>query len=143
MLKISLGTLVLGYSLLVSACGGGAKEENAKLEKEVLQAHDSIMAYMGDFNHKSMKIDSILQNLDSLKAADASLDTAAKRADLASIKLKLDDANEAMTDWMHKFEPDQSGHPDDEVKKYLQGEKAKLDVLKRQFDAAKLASDKL
>lgn len=130
-----------GCTLFFAACGNEAEKANVKLNDEVMSLHDEIMPLMGGFTRKSIQIDTLLTRMDSLKTADPALDTLAKRTELAALKLKLDEANDAMTDWMQEFEPDNSGRPAEEVRKYLEGEKAKLIMLKKQFEAAKVAME--
>ena len=128
-------------AISAAACGGGSDQDNTALQAEVIAVHDEIMPLMGAFARKSMKIDQLLNNLDSLKAADPALDTAAKRTELAALKLQLDEASDAMTTWMHEFEPDTDDRPAEEVRRYLEGEKVKVQTLKVQFEAAKAASE--
>ncbi len=136
LLFLAAAMVVLG----VTACGGSS-QDNTALQSEVIAVHDEIMPLMEAFARKSMKIDYLLNNLDSLKAADPELDTVAKRTELATLKLQLDEASDAMTTWMHEFEPDTDDRPDEEVRRYLEGEKTKVQTLKIQFEAAKAASE--
>lgn len=129
-------------AISITACsGGGDQDTNAALQAEVIAVHDEIMPLMGDFARKSIKIGQLLNNLDSLKAADPALDTVAKRTELAAVKLQLDEASDAMTTWMQEFEPDTDDRPAEEVRRYLESEKTKVDQMKAQFDAAKTASE--
>lgn len=125
-----LGLLTLG--LAFSACNNST-DENLQLQKEVIAVHDSIMPKMGEFVRDDLKVSVLLSKMDSLKQVNPSLDTAAEKQQLENLQTGLKKTNEAMTDWMHEFDPAQENKKPEEVQTYLHDQLKKIQALKQHF----------
>jgi predicted RNase H-like nuclease (RuvC/YqgF family) len=123
--------LYLVAILAFSACGNkenDAQQAQDALETEVMALHDEAMADMG-------KIYRLRRNLSSLR------DTLqAQSGDTATINLltrriqELNDADEAMMDWMRRYQaPDTLAH--DQAMNYLQEEHEKMARVKALMDS--------
>ena len=125
---------------LVSSCAQNSADANLDLQEKVISVHDDVMPLMGEFVRNSIKIDSILNNMDQVLKDDPSADTAQVKIDLLKLKVNLDNAVEGMNDWMHNFEMDNEGQSKDEVKKYLENELITIENVKKKFNDAGLES---
>ena len=126
--------LLVAFSFLcLTACSSNNNDENEALQKEVIAVHDEVMPLMGTFVRHEMLIDSLLNHMPALKTADPSLDTAAHRARLSSLKTKLESATDAMNRWMQDLNLDYDGMSEQEVKAYLEEKKRKVDQINQQF----------
>ncbi|HWV75229.1 MAG TPA: hypothetical protein VN040_26095 [Pseudosphingobacterium sp.] len=133
MIKKSLSILLLGGFAV--ACNNGVNE-NHRLQTEIIAVHDSVMPMMGTFVRDNIKAKSLLIKMDSLHKILPDLDTLKEKEELSKLQLTLSDASEAMTDWMHNFEPAPENKNADEVKTYLESELKKVKTLKDKFAAA-------
>jgi len=125
----NLTPFILGLTFI----GCNAANENLQLQEQVIAVHDSIMPKMGTFVRDNLKIDLLLNKMDSVKRADPSVDTAFEKEKLRSLQSSLKEANETMTDWMHNFDPAQDGKGTEEIESYLQSELQKIRELKNTF----------
>ncbi|MEO6500144.1 MAG: hypothetical protein ABIN95_14055 [Mucilaginibacter sp.] len=92
------------------------KDEAKQLFDRVIAVHDEVMTYERMIMENKMKLDS----LSKLDIKPAEKDSAM----LLSKNLTI--AENAMGDWMHKFEPDYSGKPNDEAIKYLTAQETQI-----------------
>lgn len=74
------------------------KEDQKKLQKQVIDKHDVLMARMDLILQNKRKLDSISQNMNTLKIKNASLDTTILKQKIDSAKAALTIADEAMMD---------------------------------------------
>lgn len=131
--------------LLFSACnnGSGDSSEINALREEAIAIHDEIMPQVSMFDRNTVKIDSILANLDAVAEERPGVDTSHMRAELTALRTNLTNATENMMTWMHDFDPNPD-LPDEETKAYYQEEVRRMETMKQQFDdAAKQTTDKL
>ncbi len=139
-------SLISAGLLFVAACGNGndGNGEVDRLREEAIAIHDEIMPQISAFDRNTVKIDSILANLPQLKEAQPEMDTAKTRTDLTGLKSRLEDATNAMMDWMTEFDVDPQDQSTAEIKTYYQGEVEKVKEMKQLFDqVSKEATDKL
>ena len=127
---------VLSILFLFSSCAQSGGDANQELQKKVVSVHDEVMPLMGSFVRNSIKIDSILNNMDRVLEDNPSADTAQVKVDLLNLKGNLDQAVEGMNDWMHNFDMDNDGLSKEEVTKYLDSELTKIEAVKQQFKDA-------
>lgn len=132
---------VLAVLFLASSCAQNEGNANEDLQKEVVSVHDEIMPLMGGFVRNSIKIDSILNNMDRVLEDNVNADTAQIKVDLLKLKENLDNATEGMNDWMHNFDMDNEGLSKEEVKTYLDDELTKIEKVKQQFKEAEKESN--
>jgi hypothetical protein len=133
MIKNSISILLLGAFAV--ACNNGVNENN-RLQTEIIAVHDSVMPMMGTFVRDNIKAKNLLIKMDSLHKVIPDLDTLKEKEELSKLQITLGDANEAMTDWMHNFEPAPENKNADEVKTYLETELKKVKTLKDKFTTA-------
>lgn len=132
--------------LLAAACSNSNNSANEvdQLREEAIAIHDEIMPQVSAFDRNTVKIDSLLANLPTLKTTYPDLDTAKTRTDLTGLKSRLEDATNAMMDWMTEFNVDPQDKSADEAKVYYEAEVKKVKALKQQFDSvSKESTDKL
>lgn len=130
---------ILSLSILFIACDHNANDTQ-KLQAEVIAVHDSVMPMMGTFVRDNIQVKSLLTKMDSLKKAMPALDTLKEREDLNNLQISLSEANDAMTDWMHNFEPAPENKSTDEIKDYFQNELEKVKALQNKFTEAEKTS---
>ena len=133
-------------TLLLSACNGGDNDANEveRLRQEAIDVHDEIMPQISIFDRNTVKIDSLLAHLPELKAANADLDTAQTRVELTTLKGRLEQATDAMMEWMTEFDVDPEDKSIAEAKEYYEEEIQKVKDMKQLFEAvSKESTDKL
>ncbi|MCC8408079.1 hypothetical protein LJ707_04000 [Mucilaginibacter sp. UR6-1] len=109
---------LLLLALFAAGCGNAPdnKEQEKKLFNEVMEIHNEVMNYESIIMENKTKLDSF-----------ARVSTVPTVKDSAALLSKgLENADVAMGEWMHKFEPDYSKKAHDEAMKYLAGQKVKI-----------------
>ena len=104
--KVLLAAFCL--SGVLYACSNGQEEEKKQLN-EILAVHDKVMGESELVMKNKITLDSLVR-----KSNDTSK---TNKAVVLSNQLKT--ADEAMEDWMHKFNPDYTGKSHTEVMEYL------------------------
>ncbi|MBE9583630.1 hypothetical protein IM792_04150 [Mucilaginibacter sp. JRF] len=106
--------------LVILAAGCGNQEDDKAQEKklfdEVIEIHNEVMNYEGMILENKTKLDSFVKVVNIPAIKDSAI----------LLSKNLAGADEAMADWMHKFEPDYSAKPHDETMRYLAGQKVKI-----------------
>jgi|GEM_PF-122143 len=129
--------LIAGIAIcMLAACNNQSNDDVAikQLREEAIAIHDEIMPQISVFDRTSLKVDSLLANLSQLKDTHAGLDTAQTRAELTTLKSKLENATDSMMEWMNGFDLDPQHNTTAEVKAYYQHEVDKVRELKQVFD---------
>src|SRR5476651_552758 len=101
--------IIILMSFVLSACSDKKKQEK-DLQKQVVDFHEKVMNDDDNAMAIKRKIDTVI-----MAAKTAKTDT--NEAHKYSAALMT--ADDAMGDWMHKFEPDYSGKSHEDVMKYL------------------------
>ncbi|MGN8069932.1 hypothetical protein [Mucilaginibacter sp. SG564] len=128
MKKFSLITLT---ALALWGCGDGKKQEKLLLDS-VIATHDKVMASDEQLMKNKMILDSIIKNAPTTVNIDS-----------AKAYLKLvDDADDAMSDWMHKFDAENKGKSHQEIIDYLTDQKKKITIIDSQINMAVTSSNK-
>ncbi len=128
MKKISL---VILTAVALCSCGDNKKQEKLLLDS-VIAIHDKVMGSDEQLMKNKMILDSII------KKAPATLNL-----DSAKLYLKIvDDADNAMSDWMHKFDAENKGKSHQEIIDYLTDQKKKIVVIDSQINKAVTISNK-
>jgi len=100
---------------------------NYKTERDkVIKFHDVVMEDHSTLVNNGMKLDSLLKNLPSLKNKFPDLDTLKEKVAMNAILTRLNNAEDLMNDWMHKFEPDITGKSNEEAVRYFKAERIKI-----------------
>ncbi|MGZ3946390.1 MAG: hypothetical protein ACXVJB_15695 [Mucilaginibacter sp.] len=118
---ISALTLLFFYS-----CADNTKQEK-NLLNDILKVHDKVM----NKDELLMKHKSRLDSLLKMPAKDT-----AERVNIRGIDLRLTAAEEAMENWMTKFQPDMTGKSHDEVMKYYTDQKKQVTAVDSQVNVA-------
>lgn len=126
--------LLSALSLLLFMTACTTKNDSTKqLQDEVIAIHDEVMPMMGTFAHTSIKIDSILNNWETIKLEIPEIDTAEQKAKLINLKSAIEASNDAMNDWMHELNLDFENMSEAETQEYLQNERLKVQDIDKRF----------
>lgn len=122
--------------MLLVSCNGSSNDdaEIKQLREEAIAVHDEIMPQISTFDRNTVTIDSLLAHLPELKETQANLDTAQTRSELTALKSKLENATDAMMEWMTEFDTDPQDKTAEEIKAYYKNETDKVQQLKQVFD---------
>lgn len=119
-----------GIALLL-ACTDTQKQEKDLLN-QVIAVHDKVMANDEQLMKNKMLLDSLIKQT----APNINKDS-------AQMYLKLvDDADNAMSDWMHKFDAENKGKSHREIMDYLETQKKLISKIDAQIAVAVAGSTK-
>lgn len=116
-------TILLGLSLLLSACSDHKTEEKDAMN-EVIKVHDEAMEKSEKVVHNNILLDSLIKT----KAVDS--------VQASAITQNLNAADKAMEDWMHQFEVEHEGKSHEQVMQYMANQKKLINEVNKQLDAA-------
>lgn len=120
--------IVLSLTILLG-CADNKKQEKLLLDS-VIAVHDKVMANDEHLMKNKMLLDSMVKNIPDIKES-------------AKGCLKLvDDADSAMSNWMHKFDVENKGKSHQEIIDYLGDQKKKISAIDTQINNAIIESDK-
>src|SRR5690606_13175854 len=108
-----------------------------------IDSHDILMVKMDDIINNKLRLDTLKTNLKSILKEYPSTDTIALKSSIDSLKTELTNADEAMMNWMHQFNPDHTGKSHEEIMTYLNEQKLKIDSVKVLFDQSLSKSEQL
>ncbi|PWJ57108.1 hypothetical protein CLV98_10828 [Dyadobacter jejuensis] len=116
---------------LLGSCSDN-KEQVNELEKEVLDTHDDVMAYMDDIMTLRNRIKKELASIDSLENEGiADNNGAQQRLTLQQLDDQLDQSDAQMMQWMRAYNGDSAKNLNtQEAMRYFEVEKEKIDQLK-------------
>lgn len=127
MKKLGITTVV--FALALGACqNSNVQNKDQKLADEAISIHDEIMPQIPRFDKTTVKIDSILNNLNNLIEEDPTVDTAALKSELSDLKDSIEIATDNMMTWMRDYDAAS------EEEAYQQLEVEKITQMKNQFD---------
>ncbi len=122
--------IALGATLML-ACTDTKKQEKDLLN-QVIAVHDKVMANDEQLMKNKMLLDSLVKH-----------DVPNINKDTAQVYLKLvDDADNAMSDWMHKFDAETKGKSHQEIMDYLEAQKKLISKIDTQINVAVTGSTK-
>ncbi|GGA97529.1 hypothetical protein [Mucilaginibacter rubeus] len=120
----------VGVALLLGCTD--TKKQEKDLLNQVIAVHDKVMANDEQLMKNKMLLDSLVKN----NAPNINKDT-------AKVYLKLvDDADNAMSDWMHKFDAENKGKSHQEIMDYLEAQKKLISKIDTQINVAVTGSTK-
>lgn len=128
-MKTFLSIFIMSAILLV-ACEEKPKETDL-LYKKVMEVHDEIMPKMGDI----MKLKKQLKE----KIAELNASAEADSVKISSLELAiadLDNSHEEMMGWMRQFNRDYEGMVNEEILKYLNDQKGRIEKVGQVTNAA-------
>lgn len=117
--------------VFLNSCAPDLKEENKKLREKVVGVHDEVMPMMGKIKSLEKKALDQVRELES----EASVDTL-KVQSLKAVAYDLDQAYEAMFDWMHQYESEDGDRSPEVVKADLEDQMVKVTKVNEQMKAA-------
>ncbi len=127
-------TMLIVVLFIVFGCGKTASDGNTETEKsdpsaqetqlykEVIAVHDKVMPSLGNIASLKSRIEEQIGILESSPGLDTG-----RLAKLRNQMKSLDEADEAMMEWMRKFIAGYEGWEHDSIIQYLTGEKEKID----------------
>lgn len=122
---------ILTMIIFLNSCGPDLKEENRKLREEVVGVHDEVMPMMGKIKSLEKKAMDQVKELES----EANIDTLKVQA-LKAAAYDLDQAYEAMFDWMHQYESEDGDRTPEVVRADLEEQMVKVTKVNEQMKAA-------
>jgi PBP1b-binding outer membrane lipoprotein LpoB len=118
-------TLVLIFTISVLFGCSNKKAEKSTIMNDVMKVHEKVMEVDGQVIANRMKLDTIIK-----KGALAATDSA------VVLNNKLSTAEDAMENWMHKFDYEQKGKSDDDIIKYMNDQKKLILAIDSQLNVA-------
>jgi hypothetical protein len=120
--------ILLTCAVLVSC--SNKKAEKSAIMNDVMKVHEKVMEVDGRVIANRMKLDTLLKQ-NTLTSKDTAL----------MLNKKLTAAEDAMEDWMHKFDYEQKGKSDVDVITYMNTQKKLIMAIDSQLNVAVTASD--
>lgn len=114
---------------MLYACSNKKAQKSAIMD-EVMKLHEKVMDVDGAAVANRMKLDTLIKQ-NTLAGKDTAI----------ILNKKLSDAEQAMEEWMHKFDYEQKGKSDDEVITYMQEQKKLIMAIESQLNKAVGESD--
>ena len=116
--------LILLTASILFSCSNKKADKSAVMD-EVMKVHEKVMQVDGQVIANRMKLDTLLKD-NTLAAKDTAL----------MLNKKLTTAEDAMENWMHKFDYEQKGKSDEEVITYMNDQKKLILAIDSQLNAA-------
>jgi soluble cytochrome b562 len=136
-MKKNILVAIIGL-VMMNSCQQQSTKESTELQKfaaEAIKVHDEIMPQISHFDRATLKIDSILENLQIIAQKDKTIDTAVVKSELETLKTNLEDATDNMMTWMRDYAPDSTDIS------YQKAEIEKINAMKKQFEDVSLESN--
>jgi uncharacterized lipoprotein NlpE involved in copper resistance len=127
---ILLAVIIVG----LVACNNDQGQEKA-LRDEVIAVHDEIMGKEDYLMRNKMKMDTILRPENNTYSVE-------DKVTIGAVRFKLMAADEAMSTWMQRFDPELKGKTHEEKMKYYAEQKKAVMAIDSQMTTAIEASDK-
>jgi hypothetical protein len=116
--------LVLLTCSILFGCSN-KKAEKSTIMNEVMKVHEKVMEVDGQVIANRMKLDTLIKQ-NALVAKDTAI----------MLNKKLTAAEDAMEDWMHKFDYEQKGKSDADVITYMNDQKKLIMAIDSQLNIA-------
>ncbi len=124
--------MLAAFLLFFAACKDTKKDEK-KLEAEVMEMHEKVMGDGETAMQNKMKLDTLVMKKDSVKKAFPAMDTSTENKTMRLLSSRILKADDAMSDWMHQYNPDFSGKTHQEVMDYLAQQKKTVGQINTQY----------
>lgn len=124
--------MLAAFLLFFAACKDNKKDEK-KLEAEVMEMHEKVMGDGETAMQNKMKLDTLVMKKDSVKKAFPAMDTSAENKTMRLLSSRILKADDAMSDWMHQYNPDFSGKAHQEIMDYLAQQKKTVGQINTQY----------
>ena len=117
--------------ITLAACTDKKAQQKALLD-DIIKVHDRVMGADEQLVNNKMKLDTLLKT----KALTDSNGT------VTALIANMNNADNAMENWMHKFDPDHTGKSADETVTYFTDQKKQIMAIDSQITAAINRSNK-
>ncbi|MCR8556292.1 hypothetical protein KXD93_01485 [Mucilaginibacter sp. BJC16-A38] len=121
--------LILFACSFLFACSNKKAEKSAAMD-DVMKVHEKVMEVDGKVIANRMKLDTLIKT-NAVAAKDSAV----------ILSKKLSAAEDAMENWMHKFDYEQKGKSDADVISYMNDQKKLILGIDAQLNAAVAESD--
>lgn len=111
---------IIGLAAALLCCQ--SKKMNEDLDKEVMGIHDDVMPRMGEIARLKRELQEQLNS--------PALPSESRRVILIATIQKLDSANQAMMNWMHRYSPLPDSTDEEQARAYLLSEKERIILVK-------------
>lgn len=128
-----IATCFAAASIIACNSAGGNKEQEKKQQDVILQLHDKMMDKDELVLTNKSKLDTLLKKYPN---------DAVKTGKVNGLIKQIDAADDAMQNWMHKFNPDYTGKSHQEVMEYLHSQQRQIATIDSLLDVAADASTK-
>jgi len=126
-------------SIALASCQ--SKENVETIKAETMKIHDIVMADHNKIVNNQMKLDTLLNNLPTLKLKNPEIDTLAEKTNIKLIIADLVKAEDSMNDWMHKFDADYKPTEHIDALSYYKHELARISAIDKMYKAELKKSD--
>ncbi len=123
--------LITVFAILILTGCSDEKAQEKTLFDSVIKVHDEVMGADEQLMKNKMLLDSVAK-------IDSTTDT---RDSVHFYLKKLNNADSAMSDWMHKFDPENTGKPHNEIMVYLNSQKKQIEAVNHQVKTAIASTD--
>lgn len=123
--------IIIFAGVVLLGCADGKKQEKLLLDS-VIAVHDKVMGNEEQLMKNKMILDSLRKH-DSVTVA---------KGQITELLKSVDSADNAMSDWMHKFDAENKGKSHQEIMDYLGDQKKKITAIDSQINAAVSESNK-
>lgn len=137
-MKSSALLLIIASFFLTTACGPGSADGNKKLREEVIAVHDEVMPKIGQL--KAYERDALAK---ANAVATENPEDSVQVEEYKALAYDLNEAHQAMFDWMHQYEPEDGELTDEELKSYLDDQKVKIEAVNKQIKDALAKADSM
>lgn len=124
-------TILAAICIFVIAGCSNKKLETQKMFDTVMQVHEKVMHADEQLTNNKMQLDTILKQ-----------GNPAIKDSVLLLSRQLTDADDAMNNWMHKFDPDFKGKNDDDKLNYVTSQKKQIVAIDLSINNAINASGK-
>ncbi|MBI0398043.1 hypothetical protein [Cyclobacterium marinum] len=123
--------------LLFAAFGYSCKQENKveKMKAEVMAVHDEVMPEMGNLMNLKSQLKEKSSNLDSL-------DDSGNLEELNLLIQNLEEADEAMMDWMRNYKDPSGEMNEEQAMEYLKEKMKSIKEVKQKINTSKAKARK-
>lgn len=123
---------ILAIILLFAVFGYSCKQENKveKMKAEVMAVHDDVMPEMGNLMNLKSQLKEKISSLDSLEGL-------ANLEELNLLIQNLEEADEAMMDWMRNYKDPSGEMTEDQALEYLKEKIKSIKEVKQKINTSK------
>lgn len=125
--------VLIGLTCALISCQNPDKEEVESLKKKAIEVHDAVMPRMGEI----AEISSSLKSLRNKEREDTTMTSDSLISVLNGQIFDLDQAYEAMMDWMAQYDPTfNENNPIDSAKAYYAQQVEEIEQIKKAMEAS-------